>query len=375
MIHVLIDTSIYRQNPLRDNLNFKAIKKLADAKWLKVHIPYIVEREFQTQQREIYSKDLNLALNGLNGLSRKKLSPTFSEKIEFLKNKLESEKEAILDNSEYQFTEWAETIGANRYPLCLEQTNKALEAYFTGKPPLKTIKSRDDIPDSFIVQSALKISDELNQPLHFVVNDTNLICAFNSNDKISTYSKLSDFIESDLVQEELKDLDFLDNLKEITKAIENFEEKQKEIKNTINSEIGETLIERNIYDDSIPGDEHSALINGYHDAENIVINFDDIFYYGNGHIGMTFSLKIFVTACFYIFKSDYHAMVDFEYKSIPSVTDHNDHYYRAEDEFELSVDGVVSLKIDRDNIDLDNLSESIDCVSIQIDEINTIKVN
>lgn len=374
MIHVLIDTSVYRQNPQRDSLNFKAIEKLSDANWLKVHIPYIVEREFQTQQREIYSKDLINALSGLKGLARKKLSLKYSKKIKSLKDKLESEKEAILDNAEYQFIEWAEKINANRFPLCLEQTNEALEAYFKGTQPVKNIKSRDDIPDSFIVQSVLKISNEINQQLYFVANDNKLSGAFDTNDKITTYKRLSDFVESNLVQEELKDLDFLDNLEEITKALIQFENEHKEIHNAISSEIGEELIGKNIHDDSIYDDENSTIINGYNDAENIEIDFDDIFYYGNGHVGMSFSLKIIVSAYFYIFKSDYHAMVDYDMKPRPSVTDHNDHYYEAEDEFELSVEGVVSLRIDRENIVLDDLSESIDDESIKVDELNNIKV-
>lgn len=374
MIHVLIDTSIYRQNPKRDSLNFIAIEKLADANWLKVHIPYIVEREFQTQQREIYSKDLSNALSGLNGLERKQLSAKYSQKIKTIKDELDSKKDLILDDAEKQFTKWAKKINANRFPLCLEQTNEALEAYFRGKPPFKNVKSRDDIPDSFIVQSVLKICNEVDTQLHFVANDNKLCESFSENDKIKTYKKLSDFVETRLVQQELKDLDFLDNLEEISKSLITFEEENQEIHNTISSEIGEELVGKSIHDDSIYEDENSAIINGYHDAENIEIDFDDIYYYGNGHVGMSFSLKILVSAYFYIFKSDYHAMVDYDMKPRPSVTDHNDHYYEAEDEFELFVEGVVSLVIDPENIVLEDLSKSIEEVSIKIDEINNIKI-
>jgi len=374
LIHVLIDTSIYRQNPKRDSLNFRAIEKLADANWLKIHIPYIVEREFQTQQREIYSKDLSNAINGLNGLARKQLSLEYSETIQRITEELESKQELILDDAERQFTEWGKKINANRFPLCIEQTNEALESYFRGKPPFKNIKSRNDIPDGFIVQSVLKICNEVETQIHFVAHDKKLREAFNENDKIKTYQKLSDFVETSLVQQELKDLDFLDDLDEITKSLIAFENEHHEIHNAISSEIGEALIGKNIHDDSIYDDENSAIINGYYDAEDIEINFDDINYYGSGHIGMSFSLKILVSADFYIFKSDYHAMVDYDMKPRPSVTDHNDHYYEAEDEFELVVEGVVSLVIDPENIVLEDLSKSIEDVSIKIDEINNIKV-
>lgn len=374
MIHVLIDTSIYRQNPKRDSLNFIAIEKLADANWLKVHIPYIVEREFQTQQREIYSKDLNNAINGLNGLARKQLSPEYSKTIQRITEELESKKELILDDAENQFTEWGKKINANRFPLCIEQANEALESYFRGKPPFKNIKSRDDIPDSFIVQSVLKICNEVETQIHLVAHDKKLREAFNENDKIKTYQKLSDLIETSLVQQELKDLDFLDNLDEVTKSLVAFENEHQEIHNAISSEIGEALIGKNIYDNTIYDDENAAIINGYYDAKDIKIDFDDINYYGSGHIGMSFSLKILVSAYFYIFKSDYHAMPDDDMKPRPSVTDHNDHYYEAEDEFELIIEGVVSLVIDPENIVLEDLSKSIEDVSIKIDEINNIEV-
>lgn len=355
-------------------MNFRAIEKLADANWLKIHIPYIVEREFQTQQREIYSKDLSNAINGLNGLARKQLSLEYSETIQRITEELESKQELILDDAERQFTEWGKKINANRFPLCIEQTNEALESYFRGKPPFKNIKSRNDIPDGFIVQSVLKICNEVETQIHFVAHDKKLREAFNENDKIKTYQKLSDFVETSLVQQELKDLDFLDDLDEITKSLIAFENEHHEIHNAISSEIGEALIGKNIHDDFIYDDENSAIINGYYDAEDIEINFDDINYYGSGHIGMSFSLKILVSADFYIFKSDYHAMVDYDMKPRPSVTDHNDHYYEAEDEFELVVEGVVSLVIDPENIVLEDLSKSIEDVSIKIDEINNIKV-
>ena len=85
MIHIVLDTNIYRHNPSRDNLNFKAVEKLAAARWLKLHIPYVVEREFQTQQRKIYSKDLEKAKSGLSGLLRKQLSPEVLEELNCIK--------------------------------------------------------------------------------------------------------------------------------------------------------------------------------------------------------------------------------------------------------------------------------------------------
>jgi len=152
LIHIVLDTNIYRHNPSRDNLNFKAVEKLATADRLKLHIPYVVEREFQTLQRKIYSEDLEKAKSGPSGLLRKQLSPDVLYRLNLLKDQLEAEPENILFDAEDQFVQWAQSIDANRYPLCLEQSSKALDSYFQGLPP-KEPKIRNDIPDSFVVQA------------------------------------------------------------------------------------------------------------------------------------------------------------------------------------------------------------------------------
>jgi hypothetical protein len=59
---------------------------------------------------------------------------------------------------------------------------------------------------------------------------------------------------------------------------------------------------------------------------------------------------------------------------VPTVTDHNKHYFEAKNEFELYVSGLVSIAIDRDNINFDDFSKSIVGESFEIDEITNIKL-
>ncbi len=82
MINLVIDTNIYRKNPKLDNSDFSVVKKLSDAHYLKVQVPYIVQREFQTQQREQCKKDLDKSLSGINALLRR---PLTSDKLDELK--------------------------------------------------------------------------------------------------------------------------------------------------------------------------------------------------------------------------------------------------------------------------------------------------
>lgn len=372
MIDLVLDTNIYRHDPKRISLVFAAIERLSHAKVLLLHIPYVVEREFQTQQREIYSNSLKKAISGLSGLSRKKLSTAILDELNKMKNKLEQESGNILLEAENEFTAWAKSINANRYPLCIDQAKDALEAYFQGKPPLSIPKVREHIPDCFIVQAIRKLSAD-KKSMHVVSGDKRIREAFVDNKNVTVYENLTEFIESVLIQNELKELDLLENIEGIYSSIKAYEGDRSEISKVISEDIGEAIIYNTFEDPSIPDDNNEATIQSYYDAEEIEIDFTEIFYYGNGQFGIPFSLNILVEAFYYIFKADYFCMSDEEQKSI-SIMDHNEHYFEATDEFEVTVKGTVSITIDRDEINLEDFSECIDSGKISIEEIESIEL-
>lgn len=366
----MLDTNIYRHNPARDNLGFRALEKMAKAGLLKLHIPYIIEREFQTQQRKYYSDDLNQAVMGLNGLTRKQLSPAIAAKISSLKEELERDSEIILADSEMQFVNWAEEHGANRYSLSLEQAQEAFEAYFQGKPPFKQPKIRDDIPDSFIVQ-AIKSLSHANGKLHFIVGDKKVGEAFDSDDSIIVYKKLEEFIDTELVQNELKEVDMLENLEAIKQAIQDYEVHEQGINDYITKEVGDQIYGVDIYSDDeshIQDFEGQLTIYGWYEPDEIELDFTELAYYGNGYFGMPFMVKMKVSATYYIYKSDYFSMVE-----SPKVSDWNDHYFEAETDIDVIVNGMVSVVVDREKIVAGNLENSIMKDFITIDEISTVE--
>ena len=372
MIHVVLDTNIYRSNPNRDNLHFKALEKLAKADLLCLHIPYIVLREFQTQQRGIYSKDLAKTVSGLSGLSRKLLDKNIAEKLSAAKLEIEDESENILSNAENQITNWAKNIGAQIQPLCLDQANLALEAYFQGKPPLKSAKNRGDIPDSFIVQSIYKLHSDVGK-IHAVAGDDKIREALSKEESISTYKSLSDFIESELIQNELQEVDLIDSVGAIVTAIQEFEDKSSEIQCFLSSNIGKFIDWETFSELSTSDDNNEATISSYGETKDIKLNFTGSGYYGNGQFGIPFKLKIPVVVTYHIFKSDYHSM-DPEIEHVPWISAHNDHYYETEACFELCISGLVSITIDRFNINLNDLSESVVEDGFKISETMDIEV-
>ena len=368
MIHLVLDTSIYRNNPDRDSLHFKAIERLSNAGSLQLHIPYVVLREFQTQQREIYSKDLTKSLAGLNGLVRKKLDKNILDDLDQVKNELTKREEEILTNAEDQLSNWAGKIGASVYPLCIDQSKSALEAYFKGNPPLKKVKTRDDIPDSFIVQAIYKLYSEIICPIHVVAGDKKIRDVFCKMENFTTYETLLDFVGTDFVQNALKEFGLIANTTPVINSIKSQEEEEKSIGFFLSENIGEFLVWQKIHDPSINDDNNEATINGYGTLDDLVLDFPNAGYYGGGEFGIPYDAKIMVQAHYYIFKSEYYVM-DADKDPLPSITDHNDHYFEAEEEFELCISGLVSVYVKSVDGTDEEIQVEIDTDKFEIDDL------
>lgn len=371
MIHVILDTNIYRDDPKRQKLPFRALERLLIEKVVTLHVPYMIEREFQTQQKKKYEADLRGVLTGLKELSNlpSKAIPAL-KKVPSLLKELDEDQAEILAHSESEIVEWFQKVGAQRLALTGDQAISAFEAYFEGKPPFKEPKVRSDIPDSFIARAVEMVHAETKE-VHFVGNDKKLRESF-TQDSIVKYENLSQFIESPLIQKELFDLDVLGNYTKIKGAIAKFEEETDVISNAVERNVGERIVWEKIEDAAPLDDERTATINSYDEPTELELDWSDIAYFGNGEFGIPFTVEMNVQAYYYIFKPDYYA--HFGNKRGPSVTDHNDHYYQAEDDFSIVVKGTVGVSVIK--VKLNNLEnfEFIDEASIDIVDIDSIKL-
>jgi len=370
LIHLVIDTNIFRASPDRNSANFHALERLSLSKKVQLYVPYVVEREFQTQQRELCAKDFDKTISGLKGLSRRHLSKSVISSINEIKSKLIDDRDMILSDAEKQFIDWVDSINGIPVPLCIDQATESLEAYFCGKPPLKTIKNREDIPDSFIVRSIEKIHKK-NGCLVVIAGDKKVRNSFSEIEDISTYETLSGFIESDNTQNIIKELDLVDNIDDINRALGACEDSTSMIKHTIASSVGESVMWKVIHNAGIPDDNNEATISSFGEAEDIKLDFDDMSYYGNGVFGIPFKLKMEVLADYYIFKADYYGL---DPNNLPSVTDHNDHYYEAQEDFMICVLGLATINIDWNTLNLNDISSSFDEEIVEIDEIESIEL-
>jgi hypothetical protein len=239
--NVALDTNIFRSNPTLDSLGFRALARLCKNDVYRLHIPYIVEREFQTQQLAIFEKDSKKALSGISSLQRKPISKRLQKTLQEIEDNFKSASNSAHREAENRIIEWAKSVGAIRHPLSLDDATNALEAYFNGTAPLKEPKIRDDLPDSFLVR-ALESTVLQTGELVVVANDKKILDSFKDNTSVVAFSSLSKFIGSDDVQEEIKELDLLDQFDEIKSAVSAYEDETSDISSAVASQIGSKLL-------------------------------------------------------------------------------------------------------------------------------------
>ena len=379
MKDIVIDTSCIAKFTC-GNANYKAMKRLVEAEEIRVHVPYVVRREFETQKEIEAQKLYSESLKALKALSNR-----FHE-ISNIKNiisNLENAERSILDSVKADNEEFFDGLSSNIKDISSEQALKAMEAYFGGNPPLTNRKDRQDIPDSFICQSIQSIkSDEDIDSLVVIANDNKIKNTFTDQEGYIVFSSLKEFLSNEEMQAILANIDTLESLRDNPLGlISRLENNNAVIADYLSSAVGEAVHGKTIEGPLIPSDDHEATISRYYEGIDIEFDYTDIIHYGNNQVGINFALDLWVTGDFYINKSDYYAN---EYNF--SIDDWNDHYYLAESEFLVKVTGVVSIKLNSDNLDVkeinlidsdeleDHLSDYYSEAIIKIESIDSLEL-
>ncbi len=363
---VVLDTNIYRSNPRRDNLPFSALSRLCKAGVVQLFVPYVVLREFQTQQSIQCKKQLAAVIAAARSLGNQPGTPEdLSPQLGQLVDQLAAREAEIASATEEYFVSWIGENKANVVDLSASQAQSAMEAYFVGDTPLKEPKVRSDIPDALIFQAVRELA---TSPLTFVCEDEKLRSACAAIAGVTVFSSLPAFIESAGVQDEIKELDVIQKIGPIIAAMEKFEEETSEFTSTVRNKVGEALMWKKIESRSIPDDNHEATISSYSEPEDIDFDFDEAAYFGDGEFGIPFSATLYVTGFYYLFKGDVYRS---EGRSV-RLSDHNDHYYEAEEQFEVVVQGLVKVSCSRDSIDLDEIDAAI--IDMAIDSLGPVEL-
>ena len=156
-IEVILDTEVLRRDPSRRKGPFRALTRLSKTGNIRIHIPEIAVREFLTDQQSKLRSAIDKTKNSLNELSK---YPIPQELRESLKNSfgfLSQTESETFQAIKHSFDQWCTNSNVSIEIVKNDHARKMFDAYFTGSPPFKRIKNREDIPDAFIWSSVCEL--------------------------------------------------------------------------------------------------------------------------------------------------------------------------------------------------------------------------
>lgn len=200
MIHVVLDTTIFRKAPKLDTREFRILSQLLSADRIVLHVPYVVEREFVTFLEQEQRRKIEQAIGLIaRALKYESLGPK-SRKLHVLLEQLRTDQSKLVEERAAAFVGWLKKNNAIRQVLAAAQSRAALEAYFQGNPPVRQPKFRKDLPDSFIFQQILGLTAIHGPDVVVVVEDGGLRSAC-ENASIKCHGTLLEFIRDPQIQE------------------------------------------------------------------------------------------------------------------------------------------------------------------------------
>ncbi len=370
MIHVVLDTSIYREKPKLDSKEFSLLQDIASSKEVAIHVPYVVEKEFTTFLEEEEADKLQGVISAISSTLRFDPNGPMSVQLKGLLDQLKTELPALVEERSKAFSRWLKQANAIQNSLTCEQSYNAMEAYFSGNPPFKKPKVRKDIPDSFIFQAALELHRKHGKDLAVIVQDGNLASAI-QDAGIKCWSSLREFLSSPLVQPLVAEQVISSNQMVVCQHVQTLAENSLDfIANTLEKALLSDD-QANQHSKQFPGETGDIHLSGIYTPHEIHI--DDIEYLG----GMIFLGKIVAKVElmyeFAIYKSDAFELNPEKF----SLAGLNDHYFEAEttDEFQFTAQLEIEFPpLEATHMDVDELKSCLSDPEITVSDINDLEI-
>lgn len=374
MMHVVADTTVYRADSRREKAAFRALSRLACAGHLMLHIPEIVRREFISQERDQYSTNVQALLTEFHHLAKRSLPGAVAEFVAGSIRELASLSADLGNFSEAEFGKWAEQLSATIHPIVESHGARVVEAYFAGTPPFRDPKRRDDFPDAFLWQAVLDLAAS-HTPLFVISSDKGILKAARGTHDVIPFASLEEFVASEPFQAVLKAHFASTNFKALVTLLPQHLDL---ISSAIANELVDKLAGQAVRSDQIPDDNSEAMISMVGEPVNLDLEISAAVDHGGALFVVPFSLETECLLDYAIFKADFYALPEDKADSI-GTTDLNNHYYSAQENYQIRVRGLLSIEVDAEilkgsDLTEDDLSGILEDATISIDSIEDIEV-
>ena len=101
-------------------------------------------------------------------------------------------------------------VGINEMPINKSDGTTVFKGYFAGDTPFREPKSREDLPDAFILCAAHRFAmEQFNRTRLAICTDKRLQSAIDKIEDVEAFENLMDFLQSDPVKEAMGHLSLL----------------------------------------------------------------------------------------------------------------------------------------------------------------------
>lgn len=321
---------------------------------IKIHVPYIVKQEIDSQRGLEVKLEFNKLKKGLKNFKRQ--IPQ-AEELEDLIGKFESLEKSLIDNIESENSKYFEDLNAEFNKLDMNQTLRAWHAYFKGESPLTNVKNREDIPDSFVYQSILDIYEKnkiIEDKFIIIVDDNKILNSFKGDARFKVYRKLEDFFREPEIEKILNESYSAFKNQPFEFFIKNIEKNSSE--NLFLTFAFDDYISSNTTYFNFPySNDNEALI-----TSNLGLTDFDLdtesksFSESTNEVIIDFTAKAFVQIEFYMDSFEYYSD---DYLGVSLIEEVNRHVVLVEGQCDVFVKGKVSIEVSFDDEEINSLDE------------------
>ena len=189
--------------------------------------------------------------------------------------------------------------------------------------------------------------------MHLIVSDGELFKTASTLGNVTGHLSLEAFIETPECQAALTSATVVTNLERVKEFLSN---KTSELEGLLENDLTNALTHETVNDPIIPDDNNEGMIFSVWAPEDVEFDFDKTEYYGGSEIGIPFTASVKCEINYAIEKGDYICLNE-ERSSHISIGERNDHYFDADEEIMVGVDGVFSIELPAKKLEDENMTD------------------
>ena len=169
----------------------------------KIYVSEVVQEEISSQLKAEFSEKINNSENGLRKVLKHQWLQHIGDKtvLDHAYKMISQAKESMDEIAKKGVDEIWQSLQVEVLAIQPHHGASVMKSYFSGTPPFKKIKNREDFPDAFISEGAKDLKALItDENIHFVVADNTLRNSLSQINGVRVHKDLDEFVQCEDVE-------------------------------------------------------------------------------------------------------------------------------------------------------------------------------